>query len=275
MRKSVSDIRRYAVQVVGRALDVLEVLRDAGRPLGLQEIAARLDAAKSSTFRLLCTLEQRGYVERLGHERRYCIGPAWLTYRRDSPFQRALLVETALPVMERLWKAFEETVNLGVLHDGEVFYLQMLESPRPFRMAAQAGSRSPLHSTAIGKAIAAFLPDKEVDAIVQTRGLPALTPRTIVAAAAWKRELSRVRARGYAEDKGETESGASCIGAPILVGQQVVGAISISGPTSRVQFLKPTASKALVEACATVSNLLAQQARLKVSDIQVDAIART
>ncbi len=250
------DLDRYAVHVVDRALDVLELLRDAGRPLGLQEISARLGMVKSSGFRLLCTLERRGYVERLDDGSRYQLGAKWLSYRNGATTHRSL-TEIALPHMRLLLDAYGETVNLGVLRDGEVLYLEMLESPHSLRMAARAGTRSPVHSTALGKAIAAYLPEEEIDAIIPARGLPARTARTITSPAAWKRELARTRARGYSEDNAENEPEASCIGAPIFGADgQVVGAISLSGPTSRVRALKPAAARALVQACSAISRAL-------------------
>ncbi|MDR7522593.1 MAG: IclR family transcriptional regulator [Armatimonadota bacterium] len=244
---------RYTVRVVDRALEVLELLRDAGRPLALHEISNRLGIVKSSGFRLLCTLERRGYVERADSNGGYRLGARLLSYR-DASMTHRPLTEVALPHMHRLHEAFGETINLGVLRDGEVLYLEMLESPHSFRMAARIGTRSPMHSTALGKAIAAYLPAEEVEAIIRVRGLPALTPRTITSPAGFRRELARIKARGYSEDNGETEPEASCLGAPIFgASGEVVGAISLSGPTSRVRPIKAKAARALVEACAAIS----------------------
>src|SRR5439155_20817481 len=94
-------------------------------------------------------------------------------------------------------------VNLGILRDGEVLYLEMLESPHAFRMTARVGARSPVHSTALGKAIAAFLPEEEVRPITQSRKLPALTSKTITAPAACRREMARLRRPGIADDHGQ------------------------------------------------------------------------
>lgn len=252
---------RYRVRVVDRALDVLEAVRDAGRPMRLEEISRRLSVAKSSAFRLLCTLERRGYVERHDGGRQYRLGPRWLSYR-DVGARHAPLTEAAIPQMRHLLDAFKETVNLGVLSDGEVLYLEMLESSHSFRMAAAVGTRSPVHSTALGKAIAAHLPPSDLDRLIRTRGLHALTPRTITSPAAWKRDLARTRVRGFSDDNGETEAGAACLGAPIFGPDgEVVGAISISGPTSRMRPIKRAAARALVQACASISRALGHNSR--------------
>lgn len=251
---------RYAIAAVDRALAILELLRDAGRPLSLLEISRRLGMVKSSGFRFLCTLERSGYVERLDGDGRYQLGSDWLRFGRDIPTQRPLS-ELALPHMRRLRDRFGETLNLGVVRDGEVLYLEMLESPHSFRMAARLGSRSPVHSSALGKAVAAYVSEEDVDQVIRTHGLPALTSKTITSPAAWKRELARTRARGYSEDNGETEPEASCIAAPLFGADgQVVGAISLSGPASRIRALKPRALPALVEACGAISRALGHSA---------------
>lgn len=256
LQPSTNRLDRYAVEVVDRALAILELLRDARAPLGLQEISSRLGLVKSSGFRLLCTLERRGYVERAEGNGRYQLGAKWLLYSH-GPARRRPLSEIALPHMHRLLETFGETVNLGVLRDEEVLYLEMLESSHSFRMAARLGSRSPVHSSALGKAIAAHLGEEDVDQIIRKRGFPALTSRTITSIAAWKRELARTRSRGYSEDNGETEPEASCIGAPLFGADgRVVGAISLSGPASRVRALKAHAVPALVEACGAISRAL-------------------
>lgn len=256
------NLARYSVHVVDRALDLLEVLRDAGRPLGLMEITRRVGGTKSSVFRLLCTLERRGYIERPESDGRYGLGPKLLSYH-DAGTAHRTLTELALPRMRQLLEAYGETINLGVLRNGEVLYLEMLESPHSFRMAARVGNRSPVHSTALGKAIVAFKPDAEIAEVIRAHGLRALTPRTITSSVAWKRELARTRTRGYAEDNGETELEAYCIGAPIFsAGGEVTGAISISGPASRMRAIKPAASRALVAACRTISRALGYRTQI-------------
>lgn len=247
---------RYVVRVVTRALDVLETLRDAQRPLSLQEISSRLGLVKSSGFRLLRTLEERGYVERADHDGRYSLGPEFLTFAQGSVAYRPLR-DVARPHMERLLQRFGETVNLGVLRGTEVLYLEMLESAHAFRMTARVGADSPAHSTALGKAIAAHLTPDDLAALLSSQVLVALTPQTITSPFAWRRELARTRARGYAEDNGETEPEASCLAAPIFgADDRVVAAISLSGPTSRIRALKPKAVHALMASCRAISRAL-------------------
>jgi IclR family acetate operon transcriptional repressor len=244
---------RYTIRVLDHALDVLELLRDARRPLGLAEISRRARVAKSSAFRLLSHLEHRGYVERADGGLEYRLGLLCATLGRQAPTRP--LSELALPHMQRLMEQFGETVNLGILRDGEVSYIEILESPRSFRLAARVGARAPLHSTAIGKAIAAFLPADDVNRLIARHAFTALTPRTITSPVVWRRTLERARKRGYTEDREETEPGASCLAAPLLAGADgvAIGALSLSGPTSRIHAIAPRAVPALVRACAAIS----------------------
>lgn len=123
-----------------------------------------------------------------------------------------------------------------VIRDGdEAVYIDKVEGNRTIRMYSQIGRQVALHSTAVGKAILAFLPPEEVEKIIASRGLPRFTPRTISTMAALQAELAGVKERGYAIDDGENEEGIRCVGAPVFDYQgRVVAAISISGPVLNV-----------------------------------------
>jgi IclR family acetate operon transcriptional repressor len=223
----------YSIAVLDRAMDILEALAEARQPLGVTELARRVGATKSATYRILSNLERRNYVSKDLSTTWYTLGTrlAYLGQRSLGAFD---LRQIARPVLQDLYQRFYETVNLGVLEGNEVVYIDMVESHHGLRMAAHLGSRDTAHSTALGKAMLAFLPP---DAIAHElhRDLGAKTERTIVAPAALKAELDRVRIKGYAEDLGENELGARCIGAPIFDhGREVVAAISVSSPESRL-----------------------------------------
>lgn len=145
------------------------------------------------------------------------------------------LVKAARPYMETLRGAFDETVNVGTLVDGEVLYIDIVESAQGLRMAARVGARDALHSTALGKAMLSAMPASEARELLSSYRRLAPTPRTITALDALMDELTVVAARGYAIDDEENEIGARCIGAPIRDGSgRVTGALSISGPSSRI-----------------------------------------
>ncbi|HLJ61376.1 MAG TPA: IclR family transcriptional regulator [bacterium] len=249
-------LERYRIQALDRGLDLLELLRDARTPLRLADVARRLRMVKSSAFRFLCTLEKRGYVDREEPSGEYRLGMACARYSRSMKAQP--LTQIALPQMRVLLERFGETVNLAVLRGGQIFYVEILESPHSFRMAAQVGTTAFAHSTAVGKAIAAFLPRAEGEAMVSASGLPRLTARTITTPSAWQREVLRTRARGFSEDDAENEPGACCLGAPIFEGvnDRVIAALSISGPADRMQIVRHRAVQALVRSCKAISRAM-------------------
>jgi IclR family acetate operon transcriptional repressor len=225
---------RYTIRVLAKALDVLEVLVGESGGLELTELARRLNMPKSSAFRSLVTLEQRGYVERAPESDRFRLGVK--LFELGSAVAANFDVrDVARPLMQYLRERFHETVNLGVLHDGLVVYLDIVESTRSIRMAAQPGRHDMAHSTSLGKALLAHLTDQEVEAIVGRHGLQAFTPRTVTTLRALKAELRRVRERGYSMDDIENEPGVRCVGASILNHQgRAVAAISVSGPADRM-----------------------------------------
>src|SRR5436305_1902927 len=146
---------RYNVEVVARALDVLDAFRDS-EELGLSDICERVNINKTRAFRLLCTLADRGYVEKTGDGNHYRLGVK--LFERAANVRRDLK-EVAQPFMRTLQERFNETVNLGILHGAEVLYIDIVESSRAFRMAAGVDSRRPIASTSTGKAMLADMPD--------------------------------------------------------------------------------------------------------------------
>jgi IclR family acetate operon transcriptional repressor len=234
---TVRDAPDYSIAVLDRALDLLEALAEspAGVPLGVSEVARRAGVTKSAAFRILANLERRGYVAKDPVSARYTLG-THLVYLGELSLGAIDLRTAARPALEALRQRFGETVNLGVREGVEVVYVDMIESAHGLRMAARVGGRDYLHSTALGKAILAYLPPAERDQLLHApEGLPARTERTITDPVRLRAELDRVRERGIAEDRDENEVGARCLGAPIFDHRgAVAGAISVSAPDSRL-----------------------------------------
>jgi IclR family acetate operon transcriptional repressor len=219
----------YSIRAVDRALDILDVLRARPRGASLAQVARATELPRSSAFRYLAALEARGYVTRDGGARPYRLGPAFAG--GDSRLQ--VLAAAARPLLEELRDRFKETINLGVLDGNGVLYLDVLESPKAIRFAARAGERDPIHSTALGKALAGQLADDEVRRILVAEGMPALTPRTITDPDEYLRQLVTVRKTGYAHDNGENEEHGGCI-AVAITGVELAAALSLSAPTARL-----------------------------------------
>jgi IclR family transcriptional regulator, acetate operon repressor len=225
---------RYDVSVLHKTLDVLESLAD-GQPLTAVECAQRTGISKTAAYRILGTLESRGYVYRDDSSRRFGIGVSLLALGR-SVLASADLVGAARRAMRSLRDEFGETVNLGSLSLGRLVYLEMLESERSLRTAVDVGSFDHVHSTALGRAILAALPAEEARSILAATERVRVTARTRVKLDELIAELERTRHRGYSLDDEENEIGARCVGVPIRDEHGCpVAALSISGPAHRMR----------------------------------------
>ncbi|MGH9407105.1 MAG: IclR family transcriptional regulator [Terriglobia bacterium] len=243
----------YYIEVVGKALDVLEAfLRFPKRQLTLQEISHQLHLNKNAVFRILYTLAEHGYV--LKEEQRYELGPKLLDLS-NAKLRHTDLLTVARPLLESVRNDLGETVNLGVLEDAQIRYIGVWESHHPFRLAERVGARDHLHSSALGKAHLAHLPSAEVRRLLRKQGMPPQTEHTITTLSALKPELDATRARGYALDRQESVLSGFCIAVPILNSDRSrpLAAISISGPLSRfTESRKDAAIKALQRAAASI-----------------------
>lgn len=219
----------YSIRSVERVCDILDLLRESPSGVSMSEIARITGLPKSSAFRYLTVLESRQYVERGSEDGDYKLGLAFLPIQSRHV---EVLSQRSRPYLERLRDRFGETINLGVLDGRRVIYVSILESPQAMRLAARPGDRDYIHSTALGKAIAAHLPEDRVRAILEAEGMPRLAPRTITDPEEYLRELRTVSAVGYAVDERENEPEGRCLAVPIL-GYRLPAAISLSAPQSR------------------------------------------
>ncbi|HZT31710.1 MAG TPA: IclR family transcriptional regulator [Bryobacteraceae bacterium] len=254
MAKPKRDV--YYIEVVGRALDVLEVfVHEQKAQLTLKEIATRLKQNTNTVFRLLYTLAQHGYI--IKSNKKYELGSKLLDLT-NAKLRHTDLIAIAGPHMEALRERFRETVNLGILAEGQIRYIDVRQSLERFRLAETVGGTDPLHCTALGKAHLAYLPLPEVRRLMREYGMARWTPHTITTLTALKPELERIREQGYAVDREESMLGAFCVAAPILDAEErPVAAMSIAGPLVRFHeaHLKQ-AAEALREAAAAVEEKL-------------------
>jgi len=224
----------YRVQVLDRALGLLEVLSSEGPELTLVELSKRLGLHKSTVHRLLMVLERHRFVERSLQNGGYRLGIKLFELGSKAVMYFDLR-ERARPHLERLVFMTGETAHLCILDEGEVLYLEKVESSRTVRIPSSIGRRNPAHCTAVGKALLAYLPEKELNDLIKRRGLRAYTRNTITTLAQLRGELQRVRERGYAVDNEEIEEGLKCVGAPVRdYSGKVVASMSIAGPAFRL-----------------------------------------
>lgn len=227
--ESVLDGNNYSIRAVQRVCDLLDLLQREPEGTSLGRAAEVTSLPKSSAFRYLTTLESRRYAERDAETGHYRIGLALLPLQAR---QFDVITQRARPYLGALRKEFGETANLGLLDGNKVTYLEIVESPRAMRLAARRGDRDPMHSTALGKVIAARLPVERVRAILRAEGMPRLTDRTITTQRDFLAELEEIQRVGYAVDEGENEVGGRCV-AVSIPGINLPIAISVSGPAAR------------------------------------------
>jgi IclR family acetate operon transcriptional repressor len=224
--------RKYFSKVVGKALDILEILKRNPHPLSLNELTQKTGLAKSSVFRILHTLEVSGYLCRneAGH---YSLS---LDIRPLVPIHvLTRLVEIATPQMKDLSRKFRETVSLAVLFDNHIEVVQVIDSPQLIRMGNTVGRIIPPHASSLGKSITAFQPEELRDKLQRSFGMNPFTEKTITGEVELKRELERVRARGFSTDLEECVKDGCCYGGPIFAdGEQTIAAISLSLPKMRL-----------------------------------------
>jgi DNA-binding IclR family transcriptional regulator len=223
----------YVIQSVAHALDVLEQFTSETDELGVTELSKRLKLHKNNVFRLLATLEARGYIEQNKATDNYRLGIRCLQIGQTFVAQMGLLRQ-ARPIMESVVKSCQETVYLSLLRRGGVVPLQAVEADRPVRTVSLLGQTLPLHCTAAGKVHLAFESEEEVKNMLPD-ALQRHTERTITKRNDLIADLRRIAERGYALDSGEYLPDLRSIAVPIRdYTRAVVGSLSITAPEYRL-----------------------------------------
>jgi DNA-binding IclR family transcriptional regulator len=227
-----SDDGRYAIAVLGKAFDLLDAISNLNAPT-LSELSDATGQSRPTTLRLLSNLVARGFAER-DREGRYHLGLKLLQLGGRAAADLDLRT-VSRPIMEGLHAEVNETVNLAIPTAGGIVYIDILESERDLRMAATVGMRDAFHSSALGKAMLSRFPESTVNSAVGPEPFPQKTSKTLTTKDALRQDIARVRALGFAVDDEENEPGARCLAAPIIdQRRECVGAVSVSGPSSRI-----------------------------------------
>ena len=245
------------VQVLHKTIDILDALRNAPEGMSLAGLSAHARMPKPTVYRILATLQSRGYLERSA-DASYRVSRKLFEAPRESTFEQRL-VRTAKPAMEKLAALCRETVNLGVLDGGEVLVIETVESQQAVRMSSKIGNRRYPHSTALGKILLAGLPEREMLRLVRSKGMPKFTAATITREKDLIVELERTRTQGFALDNLENEPDGRCISAPVMNSRgKVIAALSISGPLPRMTVSRTKSMvKHLTQTCRDIAAAVA------------------
>lgn len=247
----------YKVQVLDRALAIIDALTNVREDASLAELSEKVQLHKSTVHRLASILERHRIVERDAQTGRYRLGLR-LFELGTIAMARFNIRDRAHPHLERLLYEVDETVHLCAMDGGEVLYLDKIEPARSVRMASRIGRRNPAHCTSVGKAVMAYLPESEVDDILRQHGLRRMTAKTITTPAELKAELKAIHDRGYSIDNEENEEGVRCIGAAVLDHSgHPIAAVSVSAPSFRLPMEKvPVAAESVCRAARALSEEL-------------------
>lgn len=233
-----SSVDERAARVTHRSLErglqVLEAVAASGGLISLAEIARRTGLHRSTGHHLLQTLVGMGYLRQDGATRSYELSAKLfqLTERTWTPEQLGVIAQ---PIVAELARISEEGSSLAAYRDGVVKIVAKCDHDGPVRVVQDVGAERPIHATAVGKAIAAFLPAAELDSLLSRLAYERYTPRTIVQRGALETELRRIRAAGCASDDEEHIEGIRCVAAPVRIyNGQVVASLCTVGPKSRM-----------------------------------------
>ncbi len=215
-----------------KAFSLLEAFTGEQQKWGVRELAKKVGYNKTTTFRLLRTLESLGAVQK-GADDKYILGLKLFELGNLVSIHKSLRQMSRVP-LEHIAKEITETIHFGVLKNNQVLYLNKAESPLGLKVSTQIGSYQDAYCSAIGKVLLAYLNDSELTSYLEEVALIPQTENTITKKAELRTELNKIKKQRYALDMEELELGLICIAIPVFNQQgDVVAAISASGPSSR------------------------------------------
>jgi DNA-binding IclR family transcriptional regulator len=224
----------YTIQSVSHALDILESFTRTEDELGVTQLSKRLGLHKNNVFRLLATLEHRGYIEQNMATENYRLGAKTLQIGSIFIEQRECRRQ-ARPVLESLAAGSGETAVVAVLRGNKVIYMDSVETDRTVRAVSRIGAMFPAYCTAVGKVQLAHLSRTDIERLYPEQNIPALTERSIKTRDALMAELSGVADKGYALENEESELDVRAIAVPLKdFSKNVIAAIGLVAPASRL-----------------------------------------
>lgn len=230
MKNAKRKYPEHRSETLEKALLILETFCSEQTEWGIRELARKLKINPTTTFRILTTFANDGYLERNSETQRYSLGPKVLklsnVYTNHNPFPKMVH-----GIFERFADRFEHNFYLGYLIDQEVIYLAALDGRGPIRIIKEPGSEAGLHSTALGKVLLAYQDDEYINTFMKSIVLERFTERTMVEPEKLWAQILEIRVKGYAINDGEYYEDIGAIGFPILEsGEKVTLALSFAYP---------------------------------------------
>lgn len=240
---------------IDKTLTILEAISDCSEGISLAELVKKTKIAKTTAFRILEALKGREYVAFDNISERYLLDIKSLELGIKG-LMNVNLVEVSIPYLKTLSSTINETCFLGVYNHGYVIYLYKSEGTMSIQTNARLGSRMPAFCTGIGKALLAYQPLEEIDRVL-SEPLIQYTDSTVVDPIELYNILAKIRVDGYSFDHEENEVGLTCVAKPIFnYTGNVIGAISVAGPTYRMEKKLDMVIMNLQNICNTISRRL-------------------
>ena len=219
---------------VGKALILLDLVADFGKPIRFNDILAKSPYPKATTYRFLQTLANQGMLLFDHDTQTYGLGMR-LVRLAHSAWQQSSLAPIARPYIDALSAKIDQTVHLAQLDGGQVLYVDKRNASRPIAMFSNAGKIGPAYCTGVGKAMLAHLPEEQRELIILQQSFHQFTEHTITTPDALRDILSEIRKEGVAFDRQEHEPNIICIAVPILSSHgKVLGGMSVTTSTERM-----------------------------------------
>lgn len=241
-------MKQYEVATLKKGLLILDALQE--KTMTLSEVIQTFSFNKSTAFRLLYTLEIMGYVKKIDNSYSLTnkMGPLSTSYNSKVNW-------LSVPPLHELSREVGETAYVGILYGTDVVTAQVVDGPHSMRAHSEVGDRAPVHLSALGKVILAFLDKTKLEGILKELTLVQNTKNTFADLHLLKEHLKVIRKQGYAVDDEETEIGLRCIAAPVIFEGNVISAVAIAGPALRFKKLDKTFSKKLIQCSSRISKM--------------------
>ncbi len=225
---------RGGIQSLERAFAILEEIARNREGINLADLSKAVGLHNSTTFHLVKTMTQLGYISQLRDSKRYRIGSGLFSLAAGALEENAFLA-LATPVLETLTAETGESAHFAIRAGRDVVVIARTSGVGLLQMVVRTGSQRPVHATALGKVLMSALTDDQIRLLFGSEHLPRYTPKTIVELRALLREVQHVRKTGIAYDDGEVDEEVRCVAVPVHdFAGRVAGAIGISGPVWRL-----------------------------------------
>jgi IclR family transcriptional regulator, acetate operon repressor len=238
--------------IAERAFAILAFVAKADGPVAVADLVEQLGLPKATAHRLADSFVERGLLQRESGRKRLTVGPRLIDLALGV-MRSAVRHAPRRAILNGLVHTIGETCNIGTLVNAEIVYLDRVEAEHwPLRLQFTAGSRVPLHCTAIGKLFLALLPAKQSAALVADTELTRFTPKTITDRATLQKELARIRAERCSTDDEEFLSGVVCLAVPIPGPDgEICAAVAVQAPAARMAAADARRHLPILRAAAT------------------------